>query len=298
MPRWPVYIPTKGRSDIALTPGLLDRLKVPYTLIVEEPEHDAYRAAFPHARLLILDPAFQDAYDPMDGRGRELPLGSGPARNLAWEDSIQQGADWHWIVDDNIQFFDRFHENRKVRFGDGSIFWLMEEFTMRWRNVSMAGPNYHMFVIPRSKRPPFQVGTRIYSCNLIRNAVPLRWRGRYNEDTDLSLRMLKAGWQTILFNAYLQFKTRTQVMRGGNTDTVYVDGTLEKSRLIARLHPDVARVTWKFGRWHHDVDYSQWRDRPLLPDPDYQPNSIPQLAASPRSSRYTETHQQSERWGW
>lgn len=214
-PRYPIYIPSKGRADICLTPHVLDRFGVPYTLIVEAQEEAAYQAALPHAKLLVLDPAFQDAYDTCDDLERTIPLGSGPARNMAWADAISRGADWHWIMDDNLQFFDRFHQNRKVRFGDGSVFYLMESFATRWRNVSMAGPNYHMFVIPRTKRPPFQVGTRIYSCNLIRNSVQMRWRGRWNEDTILSLDMLKAGWQTILFNAYLQFKTRTQLMRGG-----------------------------------------------------------------------------------
>jgi len=44
---------------------------------------------------------------------------------------------------------------------------------------------------------------------LIRNDVPYRWRGRYNEDTDLSLRMLKDRWCTIQFNAFLQGKAAT-----------------------------------------------------------------------------------------
>lgn len=33
---------------------------------------------------------------------------------------------------------------------------------------------------------------RAFPCILIQNDIPFRWRGRYNEDTDLSLRALKA----------------------------------------------------------------------------------------------------------
>jgi len=298
--RWPVYIVSKGRSDTILTAPLLDQLGVTYRIIVEAQEQAAYEARFP-GRTLTLPTSYQDDYDTYDDIGDAKSRGPGPARNYAWQHSIDLGADWHWVMDDNLQFFDRFHQNRKVRFGDGSVLWLMEEFAMQWRNVAMAGPNYHMFVIPRTKRPPFQVGTRIYSCNLIRNHLPIwpRWRGRYNEDTDLSLRMLKAGYQTVLFNAYLVFKTRTQAMKGGNTDEFYAhEGTYPKSRMLALMHPDVARVKTKFNRDHHEVDYSQWRHRPLLPDPDYQPSPVPTLTASPRSSRYTETHATSERWGW
>ena len=105
----------------------------------------------------------------------------------------------------------------------------------------MSGPNYFMFASRKTAVPPFVTNTRIYSCNLIRNDVPFRWRGRYNEDTDLSLRMLKAGWCTIQFNAFLQFKMSTQTVKGGNTADFYaVEGTGAKSAMIVALHPDVS----------------------------------------------------------
>src|SRR5581483_6046093 len=114
---------------------------------------------------------------------------------------IAKGHTWHWVMDDNILYFMRFNHNLKVPVSDGAMFVAMEDFCLRYRNVAMAGPNYRMFV-PRKRndKPPYTLNTRIYSCNLIRNDVPYRWRGRYNEDTDLSLRMLKDKWCTILFN--------------------------------------------------------------------------------------------------
>ena len=48
-------------------------------------------------------------------------------------------------------------------------------------------------------------------------------------------------------------------MRGGNTDELYKDGTLEKAEQLAEYHPDVAKVVWKFNRWHHYVDYRPFR---------------------------------------
>tara|TARA_R110000850_G_scaffold204397_3_gene330605 strand:- start:304 stop:654 length:351 start_codon:yes stop_codon:yes gene_type:complete len=86
--------------------------------------------------------------------------------------------------------------------------------------------------------------------------MPYRWRGRYNEDTDLSLRVLKDGHCTVQFNAFLQEKQTTQLIKGGNTEEFYAkEGTLPKSQMLADLHPDVATVVWKFSRWHHDVNY-------------------------------------------
>ena len=77
--------------------------------------------------------------------------------------------------------------------------------------------------------------------------------------------MLKAGWCTILFNAFLQDKLTTQLVGGGNTDAFYRDeGTLPKSKLLVALHPDVARLTWRFKRWHHFVDHRPFRKNKLV----------------------------------
>ena len=109
------------------------------------------------------------------------------------------------------------------------------------------------------------LNTRIYSCLLMENSSPYRWRGRYNEDTDLSLRVLKAGLCTIQFNAFLQGKVTTQRMRGGNSEVFYDDeGTKPKSKMIEELHQDVAKVVWKFNRWHHHVDYRPFKKNQLI----------------------------------
>tara|TARA_Y100001938_G_scaffold114142_1_gene156794 strand:- start:753 stop:1058 length:306 start_codon:yes stop_codon:yes gene_type:complete len=77
--------------------------------------------------------------------------------------------------------------------------------------------------------------------------------------------MLKAGWCTILFNAFLQYKVTTQVIGGGNTAEFYAEeGTLPKSEMQVRMHPDVSKLAWRFGRIHHHVDYSPFRKNKLI----------------------------------
>jgi hypothetical protein len=57
----------------------------------------------------------------------------------------------------------------------------------------------------------------------------------------------------------------TQTVKGGNTEEFYAyEGTKNKSKMIAEMHPDVAKVTWRFGRWHHYVDYSPFKKTPLI----------------------------------
>src|SRR5690606_9316658 len=145
-----------------------------------------------------------------------------------------------WILDDNIQAFLRFNRNTKIPVGDGTFFAVMAQFVERDENVPMAGPNYEFFVgRRRGAIPPVTPNTRIYSCILLSNDPKYghRWRGRYNEDTDLSLRFLKDGYCTILFNAFLAKKVQTMRMKGGNTDELYkqdenFDGRLEMARSL------------------------------------------------------------------
>jgi hypothetical protein len=272
-PQFPVFIPSKDRAGLTMTPRALDWLGVPYRLVVEEQQRPDYERHFRQDQLITLDPAYQRDYDTFDDLGDTKSKGPGPARNFIWDLAVAEGAAWHWVMDDNIRLFARLYHNRRTPAGDGTIFYAMEDFARRYRNVAMAGPNYWMFAANRQRIKPFVVGTRIYSCNLIRNDVPFRWRGRYNEDTDLSLRMLKAGWATLQFNAFLQFKMPTQVIRGGNTEAFYArEGTRPKSEMIVAMHPDVARLTFRFKRVHHYVDYSRWKNKiALVPDPDYTP---------------------------
>lgn len=275
-PRFPLYIPSKGRWEDRrrLTARALDRMNVPYRIVVEEQEFDQYAQVVDPSRLLVLDKAYQRDYDTFDDLGDTKSKGPGPARNFIWEHAIAEGHEWHWVMDDNIRAFYRMNHNVRNPVSDGTIFRVMEDFVLRFTNVAMAGPNYTSFIPRRLPWEAFRTNTRIYSCNLIRNDLPYRWRGRYNEDTDLSLRMLKDGWCTIQFNAFLQWKTWTQQIKGGNTEEFYAkEGTTAKSTMLARMHPDVARVTWRYGRVHHWVDYrpfavNKLRRRPGLKRPD------------------------------
>ena len=270
-PKYPLYIVSKGRADSRLTSKALEKMNTPYFIVIEKQEYDDYAAVINPKKILILPEKYQEEYDVFDDLGRTKSTGPGAARNFVWEHSTASGCKWHWVMDDNIQMFLRMNKNLQIPVSNGAIFRAMEDFCERYENVSMAGPNYYMFVPRKSKVPPFIKNTRIYSCNLIKNDTPFRWRGRYNEDTDLSLRMLKAGWCTIQFNAFMQLKTTTQVLRGGNSKEFYdKEGTKPKSQMQVDMHPDVSKIVWKFGRWHHHVDYTSFKNINLIKKADYK----------------------------
>jgi hypothetical protein len=264
-PEYPIYIVSKGRWDTRLTSKALEKANIPYYIIVEKQEYQYYANVIDPKKILILPTEYQEKYDTCDDLGSSKSKGPGPARNYAWEHSIALGAKWHWVMDDNIKVFNRLNRNKMVQVTSGAIFKASEDFVNRYENVAISGFNYDFFVQSKQQHPPYIMNTRIYSCLLIRNDIPYRWRGRYNEDTDLSLRALKDKFCTIQFNTFLQEKAQTQTIKGGNTQEFYEkEGTLPKSKMLEDLHPDVAKVVWKFNRWHHHVDYRPFKKNRLI----------------------------------
>lgn len=257
-PKYPIYIISKGRWESRLTSRALEKMGVPYHIVIEPQEYDNYSAVIDPAKILVL---------PFSNLG----LGGIPARNWVWEHSISIGAERHWIMDDNIKHFQRKNKSDRIYVTDGTIFVVMEDFVNRYENVALAGPMYFfMGDLSLTKRAvkPFIENTRIYSCILIKNDIPYRWRGRYNEDTDLSLRALKDGWCTIQFTAFLQGKAATMTMKGGNTESLYnlekEDGRLLMAQSLQQQHPDVVKITRKWNRWQHQVDYRPFKNNRLI----------------------------------
>lgn len=261
--RYPICIPSKGRHDVQITSKHLDGLGATYKFFVEETEADLYIEKLGEDKVISMP--FHD-----------LGKGSIPARNFIWDWAQEREHSRHWVIDDNLTGFSRTHMNRRLMVHGGSFFNCMEDFVDRYENIAIAGPHSRGFVADRdSRKPPFYWNHRVYSCSLIDTNLDYRWRGRYNEDTDLCLRMLKDGHCSILFNALTMDKFATHkgtgkdigAMKGGNTDNVYAadDYRLKFAESLKEQHPDVVEVTWRWGRWHHVVDYTPFKkNKPIL----------------------------------
>jgi hypothetical protein len=253
-PTYPVYVISKGRWESRLTVKALEVIGVPYHVVIEPQEYESYSSVIDPAKIYTL---------PFSNLGK----GSIPARNWVWEHAISIGARRHWILDDNIRDFFYYHDNSKIRVGDGTCFAAIEQWVDQWENIRMAGMQYHTFA-PRRKgweHKPLTLNTRVYSCILLDNSITHRWRGRYNEDTDLSIRILKDGDCTALFYVFLIEKMATMTMRGGNTDQLYVDdGRLKMAESLREQHPDIVHVTTKWGRPQHHVNYKVFKYNRLV----------------------------------
>jgi hypothetical protein len=181
------------------------------------------------------------------------------------EHAIASGAKRHWILDDNIKWFYRLHENMKVPLNYGACFDAIEDFVDRYTNIGLAGMQYDYFAPRKQRMQPFILNTRIYSCILINHEINLKWRGKYNEDTDLSIRVLQGGWCTILFNAFLCGKVPTLNMGGGNA-AIYNQSDNRKifAESLKAQHPDLVEVIERYNRWHHKVDYTPFKKNQLI----------------------------------
>lgn len=252
-PKYPVYVISKGRWESRLTVKALEAMGVPYHIVIEPQEYANYSA------VIAPDKIFQLPFS-------NLGQGSIPARNWVWEHAIGIGAERHWILDDNIDGFGRLHNNFKIQVGTPAVFVAVEDFVDRYENIALAGYEYDYFLPRKTKVAPYRLNTRIYSNILIKNDLPHRWRGKYNEDTDISLRILKDGWCTILFQALFSYKVPTLMMKGGNTDVLYNQGDKRKefAESLKAQHPDVVEVVWRYNRWHHEVDYRRFQYNKLI----------------------------------
>lgn len=271
VPKYPVYVISKGRWKMRKTSKVLERMCVPYKIVIEAQEYDQYAAVIDPAKILVLPEKFREKY-----RGESSESGGSiPARNFCWEHSLLSKAQRHWLLDDNLHCFQRLHRREKQHLWTGAGFKATEDFVDRYSNVALAGPQYISFCDVKSVCRPYSLNTRIYSCILINNKLPFRWRGMYNEDTDLSLRALKTQWCTVLSYAFLVDKTTTMRHAGGNTEELYngdgvqatrntnTEGRRKMAESLAKQHPDVAKVVTRYGRPHHAVDYKPFKENKL-----------------------------------
>lgn len=249
-PKYPVFVPTKGRYQKLYTIAAFERLGIPYTAVIEKQEYEQYSAVIDKSKLLVL---------PHQNKGLTV------TRNWIWDYAQHElKMPYFWTFDDNIREFYRLTGNIKYRVDSGTFLRVIEDFVERYENLYITGMAYEMFAPRKKKHPPLILNTRVYSNMFIKADIPYRNETFYNDDTDLCLRILKDGHCTCQFVAFLADKIATMQIKGGMTD--YYEKTNKRKEFaeeLFRVHPDVTRIVWKFSRWHHEVDYSPFRKNKL-----------------------------------
>ena len=248
LPRYPIYVPSYRRYEYCHTAKFLIEDGTPFHLVVQPQERAEYARRFGEERVITL---------PHNVKGLL------PTRNWIREHATKAGHERHWQIDDNIRYVYRWYKGVRMYCDSAIALRVTEDFIDRYENVAVAGLNYVMFGV--GKQPPFHLNQRVYSCSLVLNSLPFSWRLRYNDDTDLCLQVLAAGWCTVLMNVFLIQKITTMTVKGGNTDDLYQgDGRLTMARSLERVWPGVVKTDRRFKRPQHVVK-DEWRrfDTPL-----------------------------------
>lgn len=248
LPRYPVYVPSRHRSEWgrAFTARRLMSDKVPFHLVVEEDEVEQYAELVGKERLLVLP--FRDQ-------------GLFQARNWIKDHATAAGHKRHWQLDDNVEVFRRIWQGKRIPVAAGMALRACEDFSDRYENVAISGLNYQMFAGAWTS-VPYYLNVHVYSCTLVLNEIPYRWRIKYNDDTDICLQALSDGWCTLLLNAFSANKITTMITGGGNTDQLYrLDGRLRMAQDLAKLWPGIVRVDRRWGRPQHVVNWKAFRPK-------------------------------------
>lgn len=248
LPRYPIFIPSKGRAKEVAAARMFSQDGVPFKVVVEPQEREAYEEEW-EGHVITL---------PENDRGLVF------ARNWIKEYSISQGAERHWQFDDDVVAMLRLHKGYRMYCASNVALAVAEDFVERYENVGLASFNSEFFCpanngVVDTKWPPFYLNSRCYTCFLMLNSLPNRWRFRYNEDTDMTLQVLADGWCTILFNTFLIRTPATLAKPGGQMVSMYGgDGRLKMSRELERVWPGIVETSRRFGRPQHKVK-GYWR---------------------------------------
>lgn len=265
MNKYPIYIVSKGRWENPLTAKFFIQDGIDFKILVEPQEYENYCKALGAKYVMAL---------PFSNLG----VGSYPARNFAWEDSIKNGHKRHWVFDDNIRGIRRLNHGKRIPCNGLTAIKALEDFTDRYLNIGITAFNYTMFVTNETQKP-FFLNCHAYSAMLMKNDMPYRWRMKYNEDVDLCLQVLHNKFCTVLFNVFMVDKTSTTAkMKGGNQTDLYKGNAHEKKVLKARsleeIWPQYAETVWRFNRPHHKVDWKRHFKHKLMRNPDFNWESL------------------------
>jgi len=195
----PVFIPSKGRAGQSGTWDKLTECKIPYTVVVEPQDYDAYCRHHPPSSVVCL---------PSDNRGVHF------ARNYILE-ALAPLEGWYWCIDDDVQVF--YGVRVVAHEGGREPSQIVEEIDILTM-MDLANPRDALLVQPdtcligieyecflRQLKPhlnPYMIDSYANVCVCLNKALlprkgvsqePLRYRWPIREDYDMCLQIIAGG---------------------------------------------------------------------------------------------------------
>jgi hypothetical protein len=232
MNRYPIYIPSKGRYENALTARLLIEQNLHFYIVIEPQDFNNYLQYFDSKNLIRMD---------------ENNKGIAYVRNWCKQHAIKEGYPYHWQFDDNIKSFRIREGDKNVKTSPLNCITEVEKIVSTYSNIGIAGLRHTIFAFSQTK--PVSLNQQCYSGVLVNNSLKINWRDKIVEDTDYSLQVLFSNYCTLLFNRLLIEKATTMSMKGGHTTSTYAGNgrTINQQNLIKQW-PGLFELTTQYGR--------------------------------------------------
>jgi hypothetical protein len=247
-PKYPIYIPSRQRSDTITTAKLFQNEDIPFRIVVEPQDERAYRFYFSDDELLVMD---------KDDQGISY------VRNFILEHSRKAGDKFHWQFDDNIKNLAVRQNDKNTTASAKKVLHIAETVNDLYSNIGGVGLYHQAFAFSQTR--PILVNKQVYSAMLLNNSTGCNFRDKVIEDTDFSLQMLSKGYCTLLFTILIMNKATSTTMSGGNTEISHAgDGRLQRSLRLQELWPNTFKIVEKKGQ-HRIAPSRIWQSFEQIP---------------------------------
>lgn len=175
----PIYILSKGRAGTMTTGPLLTGL--PYYLVIEPQEAEAYALHHPEATLVILP---------------ESNKGAPYVRNFIKQHSKNNGDTYHWQLDDDITKFLLRYNNRNNPHHPAEVFNIAEQVVALYDNIGAASLMNDAYAF--SAKQPVMVNQFVNRAILLKTN-DLQFQNNIIDDLDYGLQILDQNEVTLRF---------------------------------------------------------------------------------------------------
>lgn len=259
-----IYIISKGRPQCH-TARTLVQMNYPGEWFIVCGNNDdtipQYQERWGKDKILIFDWTEEvKQSDLLDNFGVEtMSSGAVPVRNATRKIALSRGELRHWQFDDDYVMFRHISKDltKNETIHDGAFFEqeLLKISTFaHTAKLSNAGFCLGMEAFPEMVKT---YSKRVFNAHNLPTdpGLFMTWRGRMNDDLINALEVYHLGKREMSFKFMTMLLAPTQSEKGGNSDIYELSGTVRKTAYAVLIDPYAVKLTIRFGRYHHKVDW-------------------------------------------
>jgi len=265
--KYPISILSYGRYNQNKTSKYLLKCKIKHYIFVEECEYNLYIKNY-YNKLNDEDKWLVNIINTYNDF-HLLNLGGSPVRNYILDYWLKQGVERCWMLDDNINCYKRYNKGLKLKIYSDLIFSSIERYIKEYDNVGICSHNICGFVRSNLNRGVIVLNQKHYSSLLLLTNKQFRFKHKYNEDVLISIDYIISGKINFCFNHILYNKNTSGKDTGGNTNTIYKNGSQEGYRLKYEYLYDELKKMYEYGLIKINCDFDKFIFNKPLKSKDY-----------------------------